>query len=139
MINITPVPLYPRKRTRVPIQWKAFWAPEPVRTFWKREKFITSLRIKSKCHRFVFEGNRVPISPVIPSTLRIPWLSSVSPGKCLHGTLITPWQLANPYQFSTHQALHSRRFRLLSVLSLCFQEPCVQEWAMRDCVIALAG
>jgi len=32
----TPRCLYPGERTPVPLEWEAEWAPELVRTFWRR-------------------------------------------------------------------------------------------------------
>jgi len=34
-------PLYPRDRTSLAIKCEAAWAPEPVCTFWRREKLLS--------------------------------------------------------------------------------------------------
>jgi hypothetical protein len=46
VVCFTPLPLYPRQRSLVPIKQKAGWALEPVWTFWWREKslFPTAIR-----------------------------------------------------------------------------------------------
>jgi hypothetical protein len=38
-------PLYPHERTPIPNEWEAVWAPERVRTFWKRIKFLALMGI----------------------------------------------------------------------------------------------
>jgi hypothetical protein len=45
--NFTSQPLYPRERTPVPTEEESRWAPVPVWTFWRREKFIALTRIRT--------------------------------------------------------------------------------------------
>jgi hypothetical protein len=46
ILNFTPRPCYPRKRTLVPIKQVAGWAPELVWTIWRKEKFFTTVVIR---------------------------------------------------------------------------------------------
>jgi hypothetical protein len=45
VIDVTLRPLYPHERTQAPTHWKGGWTPQPVWTFWKKEKSLASAGI----------------------------------------------------------------------------------------------
>jgi len=55
VVNIIPRPIYFRgKKPPVSIDWKAEWVPDPVWTFWRRDKLLTPGRIRTPdCHCLV--------------------------------------------------------------------------------------
>jgi len=54
VVSVTTWPLFPLERTPVSIEYEAGWAPEPVWTFWRREKYldITGTRIPDRFGRY---------------------------------------------------------------------------------------
>jgi hypothetical protein len=62
VVNFTPRPLYPGERNPVPIKWEVRWAPEPVWTFYRKQKCGPPARIalqieKCKWHRQFVTGS----------------------------------------------------------------------------------
>jgi hypothetical protein len=47
MLSFTPRPLYPRKSTLVSIELLASWAPDPVWSFWRRQKSHAVVRTRT--------------------------------------------------------------------------------------------
>lgn len=47
VVNITPRPLYPRKRTQIHIEQEVGWAPVPLWAIWRREKYLNPTVIRT--------------------------------------------------------------------------------------------
>ena len=47
VVNFTPRPLYPQRRTSIYTEQEVVWAPQPVWTAWRKDKFLASVEIRT--------------------------------------------------------------------------------------------
>jgi hypothetical protein len=67
VVNFTPRPLFSWERTRIPTEQDAGWAPEPVLSFWRREKSpaLTGIRAPDRPARTLVSSDYAAPAPVV--------------------------------------------------------------------------